>query len=107
MPSAEKVGEDLGTSTQSTVFLGSGWVDLVKQSLDLTIRMNFRGLMGVAEIPLKVIELPFQALKTIFTGKEVDGLKQFRGTGKLSSPDWRFTPFQELRDIKDDPAFKQ
>lgn len=99
--------EDLGSSTQSTIFAGSGWVDLVEQNLDLTIRMNFRGLLGLAEIPLKVIELPFKALKTLFTGKEVEGLKQFRGTGKIKSPTWRFTPFQPPRDVKSDPVFNR
>ncbi|WP_018969262.1 AsmA-like C-terminal region-containing protein [Rubritalea marina] len=97
--------DSLISSTASTTFTGSGWVDLADQNLDLTIRMNFRGLMGLAEIPLKVIELPFQALKTLFTGEEVEGLKQFRGTGKIKSPQWQFTPFQPPRDRKNDPIF--
>ena len=63
-------------------------------------------MMGLAEIPMKIIELPFQALKTIFTGKEVKGLRQFRGTGKISKPTWRFVPFLPPRDGKDDPIFR-
>ena len=98
---------DLASMTASTTFTGEGLIDLNKEILDLTIRMNFRGMMGLAEIPLKIIELPLQALKTILTGKEVKGLKQFRGTGKISKPNWRFAPFLPPRDGKDDPIFRK
>ena len=99
--------KDLGSMTASTTFTGEGWIDLNKEILDLTIRMNFRGMMGLAEIPMKIIELPFQALKTILTGKEVRGLRQFRGTGKISKPTWQFAPFQPPRDGKNDPIFRK
>lgn len=98
--------KDLTSMTASTTFTGEGWIDLNKEILDLTIRMNFRGMMGLAEIPVKIIELPFQALKTLVTGKEVKGLRQFRGTGKISKPTWQFAPFQPPRDGKDDPIFR-
>ncbi|MFC4994004.1 AsmA-like C-terminal region-containing protein [Rubritalea tangerina] len=98
---------DLTSMTPSTTFTGEGWIDLNKELLDITIRMNFRGLMGLAEVPMKVIELPFQALKTVLTGKEVKGLRQFRGSGKISSPNWQFTPFQPPRDGKNDPIFRK
>jgi len=98
---------DLTSMTASTTFTGEGWIDLNRDILDLTIRMNFRGMMGLAEIPMKIIELPFQALKTIVTGKEVKGLRQFRGTGKISKPIWQFAPFQPPRDGKDDPIFRK
>jgi hypothetical protein len=98
--------KDLTSRTANTTFTGEGWIDLNKEILDLTIRMNFRGMMGLAEIPMKIIELPFQALKTLVTGKEVKGLRQFRGTGKISKPTWLFAPFQPPRDSKDDPIFR-
>jgi len=99
--------KDLNSMTASTTFTGEGWIDLNKEILDLTIRMNFRGIMGLAEIPMKVIELPLQALKSILTGKEVKGLRQFRGTGEISKPSWNFAPFQPPRDGKDDPIFRK
>lgn len=98
--------KDLTSMTQSTTFTGEGWIDLNREILDITIRMNFRGLMGLAEVPMKVIELPLQALKTLFTGKEVQGLRQFRGSGKVTKPSWSFAPFQPPRDAKNDPIFQ-
>ncbi|MEO1857245.1 MAG: AsmA-like C-terminal region-containing protein [Rubritalea sp.] len=99
--------KDLTSMTASTTFTGEGWIDLNKEILDLTIRMNFRGMMGLAEIPMRIIELPFQALKTLLTGQEVKGLRQFRGTGEISKPIWQFTPFQPPRDDKGDPIFRK
>lgn len=98
--------KDLNSMTQSTTFTGEGWIDIKQEILDITIRMNFRGMMGLAEVPMKVIELPFQALKTLFTGKEVKGLRQFRGSGKITQPSWKFAPFQPPRDSKNDPIFR-
>lgn len=98
--------KDLTSATTNTTFTGEGWIDLNKETLDLTIRMNFRGLMGLAEVPMKVIELPFQALKKVLTGKNVKGLRQFHGTGKISNPTWKFSPFEAPRDAKNDPIFR-
>ncbi|SHJ82006.1 AsmA-like C-terminal region [Rubritalea squalenifaciens DSM 18772] len=98
---------DLVSTTPNITFTGEGWIDLNRELIDLTIRMNYRGLMGLAEVPMKIIELPFQALRTILSGKQVKGLRQFRGTGKLSDPKWRFTPFEPPRDGKNDPIFKK
>lgn len=98
---------DLISSTPSMTFTGDGWINLNDESLDLTIRMNFRGLMGLAEVPMKIIELPLQALKTIFSGKQVKGLRQFRGTGKITDPKWQFAPFTPPRNGKNDPIFKK
>lgn len=99
--------KDLTSMLPSTTFTGEGWIDVDKEELDLTIRMNFRGLLGLAEVPMKVIELPFQALKALLTGKQVKGLRQFQGTGKISKPSWEFTPFQPPRDSKNDPIFRK
>ena len=77
--------------TASTTFTGEGWIDLNKEILDLTIRMNFRGMMGLAEIPVKIIELPFQALKTLVTGKEVKGLR--RETAILKDQNHKYRKF--------------
>lgn len=78
---------DFLTTTRSLVFTGDGRADLNKLTLDMTIRMNARGLLGVITLPLR----PFY------------GLFQFAGTGPLDSPEWRrvmFTsppPEQELK----------
>lgn len=99
--------KDLTSTTSTMIFTGEGWIDLKRELIDLTIRMNFRGVLGLAEVPMKVIELPFRALRTVFTGKQVKGLRQFHGTGKLSEPTWRYTPFQLPRDGKNDPIFRR
>lgn len=64
--------EDFLTTTPSLVFTGDATADLNRSTLDMTIRMNARGLLGVITLPLK----PFY------------GLFQFRGTGPLREPKW-------------------
>lgn len=63
---------DFYTDTSSLVFTGDGHADLNRKTIDMTIRMNARGLLGVITLPLK----PFY------------GLFQFRGTGPLKEPKW-------------------
>ena len=63
---------DFLTTTPSMVFTGDAVADLNRLTLDMTIRMNARGLLGVITLPLK----PFY------------GLFQFRGTGPLREPKW-------------------
>nr|WP_246417971.1 AsmA-like C-terminal region-containing protein [Haloferula luteola] len=63
---------DFLTTTPSLVFTADGSADLNDQTLDMTVRMNARGLLGVITLPLK----PFY------------GLFQFRGTGPLQNPEW-------------------
>lgn len=70
---------DFRTKTTSIAFSGDGTVDLDQMTLEMTMRMNARGLLGVITLPLR----PFY------------GLFQFRGTGPLAEPHWRsvmFTP---------------
>ncbi|WP_367874625.1 AsmA-like C-terminal region-containing protein [Luteolibacter sp. Populi] len=64
---------DFYTDTSSLVFTGDGSADLNRKWLDMTIRMNARGLLGIITLPLKPV---------------VDGLFQFRGTGPLKEPKW-------------------
>jgi len=63
---------DFLTTTPSLVFTGDARADLNRLTLDMTIRMNARGLFGVITLPLR----PFY------------GLFQFRGTGPLREPVW-------------------
>lgn len=63
---------DFLTTTPSLVFTGDARANLNKLTLDMTIRMNARGLFGVITLPLR----PFY------------GLFQFRGKGPLREPVW-------------------
>ena len=69
---------DFQTSTKSLNFAGNGIVNLIDRTVDMTLRMNARGLLGLITLPLR----PFY------------GLFQFRGTGPLKDTQWenvRFT----------------
>lgn len=68
---------DFQTSTTSLTFVGDGEVDLAKRTLDMTMRMNARGLLGLITLPLR----PFY------------GMFQFRGTGPLKNPEWENVMF--------------
>jgi len=70
---------NFSTDTTSLVFVGEGEVDLKDWTLDMTIRLNARGLLGLLTIPLR----PFYHMF------------QFRGTGPLKDTKWEnvmFTP---------------
>jgi hypothetical protein len=69
--------KDFQTATTSLVFVGDGAVDLKARTLDLTMRMNARGLFGLITLPLR----PFY------------GMFQFRGTGPLKNPTWENVMF--------------
>ncbi len=69
---------DFFTSTPSIHFTGDGKADLPKDRLDMTIRMNARGLFGLITLPLRPI---------------YEGLFQFRGSGPIDNPDWRTVSF--------------
>lgn len=79
--------QDFRTSTTSLTFAGEGSVDLKELTLDMTMRMNARGLLGLITLPLR----PFY------------GMFQFRGTGPLKDPKWEnvmfTTPSKEVNDL--------
>ena len=75
----------------SITLTGEGWIDLLTEKLDMTIRMNARGLLGF-------ITLPLQPLKGIF---------QFRGTGAYGQPKWRSSPFTRPAKGLNDPIFEK
>ena len=68
---------DFQTSTTSLTFVGEGEVDLSDRTLDMIMRMNARGLLGLITLPLR----PFY------------GMFQFRGTGALKNPQWENVMF--------------
>ncbi len=67
---------DFHTSTRSLNFTGEGSVDMRDRTVDVTIRMNARGL-----------------LKLITVLRPFSGLFQFHGTGPLKSPEWNHMKF--------------
>lgn len=68
---------DFQTSTTSLNFAGNGSVDMKAQTMDMTMRMNARGLLGFITLPLR----PFT------------GLFQFQGTGPLKDTKWESMKF--------------
>jgi hypothetical protein len=78
---------DFRTATTSLVFAGDGSVDLKDRTLDMTMRMNARGLLGLITLPLR----PFY------------GMFQFRGTGPLDDTKWEnvmfTTPDEEQKQL--------
>lgn len=82
---------DFLTSTPSTVFTGEGNIDLSERTIDMIVRMNARGLLGLITLPLR----PF------------NGLFQFQGRGALQRPTWSNAPFTEPSQGKNDPIFRK
>lgn len=69
--------ENLIASSENITLTGNGWVDLKTLKMDMILRANVRGLLGIVALPLS----PFQ------------GLVQFRGTGQFTKPTWQNATF--------------
>jgi len=69
--------DDFRTHTTNLTFTGDGKIDLNDQTVDMTMRVNARGLLGIITLPLR----PFY------------GLFQFRGTGPVREPEWENVMF--------------
>ena len=83
--------KDFIAISTNIILTGEGWIDLLSEELDMTIRMNARGLLGF-------ITLPLQPLK---------GISQFRGTGTYENPKWRSSPFTRPEKGKNDPIYQK
>ena len=68
---------DFQTATTSLVFTGDGSIDLKERTIDMTMRLNARGLLGLLTWPLS----PFY------------NMFQFRGTGPLKETKWENVMF--------------
>ncbi len=82
--------DDFLTTTSSLVFTGDARVDLSERELEMTVRMNARGLLSVITLPLR----PFY------------GMFQFRGSGPIDNPKWEnvmFTSPPESQKVLLDP----
>jgi hypothetical protein len=82
---------DFLATTRSLKFTGEGSIDLEDKQIDMTMRMNARGLLGVFALPLR----PFM------------GLFQFHGKGYIMDPKWHTTVFTRPARGKDDPIFRK
>jgi hypothetical protein len=82
--------KDLVAVSTSIVLTGDGWIDLETEKMDMTVRINARGLLGL-------LTLPLHPLKGIF---------QFRGTGLYKKPNWRSSPFTRPSKGNADPLFQ-
>jgi hypothetical protein len=82
---------DFLANTRSLKFTGEGSIDLEKKVIDITMRMNARGLLGLFAIPLRPLM----------------GLFQFQGKGSLTSPEWQTTVFTKTSRGKNDPIYRK
>ena len=64
---------DFRTTTSSLILTGDGSINLATRDVDMTMRMNARGFLGLITLPLK----PFY------------GLFQFHGTGPMKHTEWK------------------
>ena len=80
---------DFVAASTSVTLTGEGWIDLATDRMDMTVRLNARGLLGFLTLPLQ----PFK------------GIFQFRGTGDYSKPSWKSSPFTRPARGDNDPLF--
>lgn len=83
--------EDLQAFSENITLTGNGWIDLDTKKMDMTVRANVRGLLGVVAIPLS----PFK------------GLLQFRGTGLFTDSEWKAAAFTAPVTGEKDPIFQK
>jgi hypothetical protein len=83
--------KDFVATSTSIVLTGNGWIDLLTKKIDMTVRVNARGLLGFLTLPLKPLK----------------GIFQFRGTGLYSAPKWRSSPFIRPANGNADPLFQK
>jgi len=96
------MSDDIQSLTPSLTFFGEGAINLNNDEIDITIRVNYRGLLGKAmELGAEIIKLPFQVLRSVFLNKEPaeTGLIQVRGRGHYKKPLWKLVPFDPPRDF--------
>jgi len=95
--------DNIQSLTPSMTFTGAGIINLNNDKIDMTIRINYRGLIGMTmQLGASVARLPFHVLRGLFLNKkpEVQGLLQVRGTGNYKDPKWRVVQFDIQRGFK-------
>ncbi len=82
---------DFVATSKNITLTGQGTIDLRSDQMDMTIRINARGLLGFLALPLKPLK----------------GIFQFRGSGPYTAPTWRVSPFTRPPSGKEDPLFQK
>lgn len=80
--------DDFQTNTSTLKFSGFGQIDLPKMKMDMTMKLNTRGLVGFLTLPLQPL---FQ------------GIFQFHGFGTLRRPTWEHVMFSDNPAARNDP----
>ena len=83
--------EDFSAVSTSLNLTGEGWIDLETDRIEMIVRINARGLLGLLTTPLKLLK----------------GMFQFRGTGDFTNPKWRPSPFTRPAKGLADPIFRK
>ena len=83
--------KDFSAVSTSINLTGEGWIDLKTDRIDMTVRINARGLLGFLTMPLAPLK----------------GMFQFRGTGEFSKPRWKASPFTRPAKGAADPIFRK
>lgn len=102
------ITDDIQSLTPSLTFFGEGSINLNDDQIDVTIRVNYRGLLGKAmELGGELIKLPVKVLRSVFLNKKPaeTGLIQIRGRGHYKDSSWKLVPFDPPRDFNI-PLFK-
>ncbi len=102
------ITDDIQSLTPSLTFFGEGSINLNDDQIDVTIRVNYRGLLGKAmELGGEIIKLPVTMLRAVFLNKKPaeTGLIQIRGRGHYKDSSWKLVPFDPPRDFNT-PLFK-
>ena len=82
--------KDFSAVSTSINLTGEGWIDMKTERMDMTVRLNARGLLGFLTMPLAPLK----------------GMFQFRGTGEFSNPKWKPSPFTRPAKGAADPIFR-
>ncbi len=82
--------KDFSAISTSINLTGEGWIDLKTDRIDMTVRVNARGLLGFLTMPLAPLK----------------GMFQFRGTGDFTKPTWKASPFTRPARGMADPIFR-
>ncbi|HBE96133.1 MAG TPA: hypothetical protein DDW68_03035 [Verrucomicrobiales bacterium] len=83
--------EDFSAVSTSLNLTGEGWIDLNTDRIEMIVRINARGLLGLLTTPLTLLK----------------GMFQFRGTGDFTNPKWKPSPFTRPAKGLADPIFRK
>ena len=83
--------KDFSAVSTSLNLTGEGWIDLNTDRIEMIVRINARGLLGLLTTPLTLLK----------------GMFQFRGSGDFTNPNWKPSPFTRPAKGLADPIFRK